>query len=92
MGVSGGKFFDRGVRDGGVVNYLSCLVLGNLVLGVLLALLTLAVGASGLWDVDLGENVSFVVGGFSRSCVSRALDARSRRGSRASEVEGTRFW
>lgn len=45
------------------MNYLSCLVLGNLVLGVLLALLTLAVGASGLWDVDLGENVSFVVGG-----------------------------
>lgn len=33
--------------------YLSGLVLGNLVLGVLLAILALAVGASGLWDVDL---------------------------------------
>jgi hypothetical protein len=49
------------------VNYLSCLVLGNLVLGVLLALLTLAVGASGLWDVDLGENVSLWSAGISRS-------------------------
>lgn len=61
-------------------------------LGVLLALLTLAVGASGLWDVDLGENVSLWSAGFSRSCVSRALGARSRRGSRASEMEGTRVW
>lgn len=52
------------------MNYLSCLVLGNLVLGVLLALLTLAVGASGLWDVDLGENVSLWSAGFSRSCIS----------------------
>jgi hypothetical protein len=33
--------------------YLSCLVLGDLVLGVLAAVLALAVGASGLGNVDL---------------------------------------
>lgn len=33
--------------------YLSGLVLGDLVLGVLAAVLALAVGASSLWDVDL---------------------------------------
>lgn len=33
--------------------YLASLVLGDLVLGVLLAVLALAVGASGLWNVDL---------------------------------------
>lgn len=35
--------------------YLSCLVLGDLMLGVLLAILALAVGASSLWNVDLYE-------------------------------------
>jgi hypothetical protein len=35
--------------------YLSGLVLCDLVLGVLLAVLALAVGASGLWNVDLTE-------------------------------------
>jgi len=35
--------------------YLSGLVLCDLVLGVLPALLALAVGASGLWNVDLEE-------------------------------------
>lgn len=34
-------------------SYLSGLVLGDLVLGVLSAVLALAVGASGLWNVDL---------------------------------------
>jgi hypothetical protein len=38
--------------------YLSGLVLGNLVLGVLAALLALAVGASGLWNVDLRDKES----------------------------------
>lgn len=42
-------------------------------LGVLLALLTLAVGASGLWDVDLGKNVSLWPAGVSRSCVYLVL-------------------
>ena len=36
-------------------SYLSCLVLCHLVLGVLSALLALAVGASGFWDVDLSR-------------------------------------
>jgi hypothetical protein len=43
-------------RDGLFV-YLSGLVLGHLVLCVLSAVLALAVGASGLGDVDLGEFV-----------------------------------
>jgi hypothetical protein len=34
-------------------SYLSCLVLGDLVLGVLLAVLALAISASCLWNVDL---------------------------------------
>ena len=37
--------------------YLSGLVLGDLVLGVLAALLALAVGASGLWNVDLRDRM-----------------------------------
>ena len=74
------------------MNYLSCLVLGNLVLGVLIALLTLAVGASGLWDVDLGENVSLWSAGISRSLYLVLWMLASRRGSRASEMEGTRVW
>ena len=39
-------------------SYLSCLVLGDLVLGVLLAVPALAISASSLWNVDLyGEAV-----------------------------------
>lgn len=34
---------------------LTSLVLGDLVLGVLAAVLTLAVGLSGLWNVNCGE-------------------------------------
>ena len=46
------------MRDSSIVCvYLSGLVLGDLVLGVLAALLALAVGASGLWNVDLGERM-----------------------------------
>ena len=40
-----------GVRGEGI--YLSGFVLSDLVLGVLSAVFALAVGASGLWDVDL---------------------------------------
>lgn len=35
--------------------YLAGFVLGDFVLGVLLALFALAIGATGLWDVDLAE-------------------------------------
>ena len=42
---------------------LTGLVLGDLVLGVLAALLTLAVGPSGLWNVNWGEKVSSGHGG-----------------------------
>lgn len=38
--------------------YLASLVLGDLVLGVLLAVLALAVGSSGLGYVDLSQRVS----------------------------------
>lgn len=33
--------------------HLSCLVLGDFVLGVLLAVLAFAISATSLWDVDL---------------------------------------
>lgn len=39
--------------QGRVLSYLSSLVLGDLVLGVLLAVLALAVGAASLWYVHL---------------------------------------
>ena len=38
---------------GGLVTYLAGFILRDLMLGVLLAVLTLAVGATGFWDVDL---------------------------------------
>jgi hypothetical protein len=44
----------RELRDSGSM-YLSGLVLSDLVLGVLSAVLALAVGASCLWNVDLEE-------------------------------------
>lgn len=40
----------------GIQAYLSCLVLSNFMHGVLSAVLALAVGLSGFWDVDLMEN------------------------------------
>jgi len=40
-----------------ILPYLSCLVLGDLVLGVLLAVLALAVSAACLGDVDLVKPV-----------------------------------
>ena len=46
------------MRDSSIAcMYLSGLVLGDLVLGVLAALLALAIGASGLWNVDLRERM-----------------------------------
>ena len=54
MFVSGGS----GSLMSVVVSYLSGLVLGDLVEGVLAALLALAVGLSGLWNVDLKMRVS----------------------------------
>ena|SRR5664279_4753205 len=42
-----------GIVESGGSSYLSGLVLRNLMLGVLSAVLALAVGASCLWDVDL---------------------------------------
>jgi hypothetical protein len=47
-----GRVLRRGANRG---VYLSGLVLCDLVLGVLSAVLALAVGASGLWYVDLWE-------------------------------------
>jgi hypothetical protein len=46
------------------------LLTGNLVLGVLLAVLALAVGSSGLGNVDLGQNVrtKFTLSSIRRNC------------------------
>jgi len=63
-----GDFRDFGEGEGNGRVYLSRLVLGDLVLGVLLAVLALAVGASGLWDVDLGGMLVHALG-ISCSCV-----------------------
>ena len=43
------------------MTYLAGLVLRNLVLGVLLAVLAFAVGATSLWNVDLHKQVSSAI-------------------------------